>query len=207
MSVMRTIPRLALDTYLRAVRWPIDRATALLPGNGQGPAAGAKLAVDRVDAGVRAAAGRMIGDEELVEDATRRRAAADERERALRLRGQAEQTEQEAEQRQAQREEQAEQRRRQATRRASQRRQSTEQQTEQQKRRTKTAEQRRKQANAKATAQAKEQAQSRARRARLEALEEESEALETRDDALEASDEAQRLQKAAAQAKAERKGD
>ena len=57
----RTLPRTAVDGYLRLVRLPLDTAIGLLPGNGNGPAPAAKLAVDRADASVRAVVAKGSG--------------------------------------------------------------------------------------------------------------------------------------------------
>src|SRR4051812_11334453 len=80
--------RNAVDGYLKLVRLPIDAAVRFGLGNSE--------TVDRADAGIRALAGRIIGDQELIRDAERRRAAVDERERAALLRVEAEQRRQQA---------------------------------------------------------------------------------------------------------------
>ena len=83
---IRAIPRTAIGGSIKAMRLPLDIAVSLLPGNGAGPRPTAGLALDRIEAHVRDLAGVALGDEVLREDAARRRVAADERERALRLR-------------------------------------------------------------------------------------------------------------------------
>lgn len=75
-----------LDAYLRLVRRPVDLAVALLPGHRSGPAAAARITVDRADATIRALLGAVLGDAELTADARMRQYAADERQRALVLR-------------------------------------------------------------------------------------------------------------------------
>ena len=87
---LRPIPRTALDGSLRLARMPLDTALALLPGNGTGRAATAALALDRADATTRAVAGALLSDPVLTDDARQRLGAVDERERALRLRVEAE---------------------------------------------------------------------------------------------------------------------
>src|SRR3989442_1775457 len=82
---VRWIPRTAVDGYVRLARRPLDAALGLVDRNGAGT-----IAVDRVDATVRAIAGAALRDDRLREDATRRREAANERERALRLAAEAE---------------------------------------------------------------------------------------------------------------------
>src|SRR5204862_826084 len=90
---VRVIPRTAVRGYLKLVRTPVDSVIRLLPdGNGDGAKPTAQLAVDRADATVRSVAGSLLGDSVLREDGARRHQAARERERGLRLRGQAAQT-------------------------------------------------------------------------------------------------------------------
>src|SRR5919199_1894694 len=137
---LRSIPRTAVGGYIKAVRWPIDRTTRLLRRDGD--KSGAELAVDRADAAARGAAGTVLGDEELKQDASRRTKAADERERAQALSGAA-----------RARAEQAEEDREAKAKRARQ------------------AEQRRKRAAEKAAAERKEAVEEQAKRERLEALE------------------------------------
>jgi phosphate starvation-inducible protein PhoH len=182
---LRSIPRFALDQYLRAVKWPLDRAAGML---------GARTSVDRADATVRGLAGAALGDPELQQDAVRRHVATDERERAQRLRDTAEQISERSDAELQERERQAEVRKETAARGATQRKQRAAQ-----------AESRRKAANAKAEARAEEAVEKRAKRERLRTLEEKSAAVEKADDAVTARDEAQRLAGAAARAKSARK--
>src|SRR5215212_11848386 len=121
-----TIPRIALDTYLKAVKWPLDRAAHLIGRNGNGAANGAEIALDRADATVRGVAGAVLNDTELVQDAQLRRTAADERERAQRLRAKAEQISEQSDQELAQRKQQAEKRREQAAKTAAERKRQAE---------------------------------------------------------------------------------
>jgi hypothetical protein len=104
----RDIPRAAVDSYLRLVRWPVDTAVGLLPGDDQrGARPAAELTVDRADATLRGLAGRVLADAELRQDAARRRVAADERERALHLRAEAQRTQRQADDRLSERQESA----------------------------------------------------------------------------------------------------
>lgn len=89
--MIRKIQRAAVDTWLKASRMPLDRGAKLMGEE-------AEVAVDRADAEVRDAAGRLLFNDELREDARLRRAAAKERGEALRLRATAAETSQEAEQ-------------------------------------------------------------------------------------------------------------
>ena len=127
---LRTIPRTAFTSYLRLARVPIDAAIGALPGNREAR----KLSADRADAAVRSVAASVFGDSELREDARRRREAADERAKAIKLRGEAQRRGQQADAAVEQRHEQAQKRRKQADERAKERRQSAKQ-TEQQRER------------------------------------------------------------------------
>jgi hypothetical protein len=196
-----TIPRLALDTYLKAVKWPLDRAAGMLGGDGNG----AGIALDRADATVRGVAGAALNDPVLQQDAALRHTAADERARAQRLRDTAEQISEASEQELAEREDAAEKRRKQAAKTAQQRKQQAEKARKERERKAASAASARKAANAKASAKVEEQIEERAKKERLEAIEREAAALEEKSDALTAADEAQRLAEAAATAKAARK--
>src|SRR3954470_5050196 len=82
---LRTIPRAAVGGYIKALRWPVERA--LCPRRGA-----ASLTVDRAEAAAREVAGTALADDELKAEARARRSAADKREQAHDLREQAEQT-------------------------------------------------------------------------------------------------------------------
>src|SRR5947209_4929677 len=153
---MSFIPRTAVKGYLRIVRLPIDAAIGVLPGGDEGPRTGAKLVLDRADATARAIAGALLRDPALLEDAQRRRTAADERQRAIKLRGQAQRHSAEADSKLDQRQEQAERRRHQANQRATQRRERAAQGKDQRSRRAAQAEQRRTRASREAEQRAEE---------------------------------------------------
>src|SRR5919107_6175664 len=104
---LRTLPRLAVNGYLTAAKWPVERVARAV-GRGNGTTSGAELFVDRADAAVRDAIGRVTLDPELRQDAARRSAAADERERALRLRATAQQTKAQADEQLSEAQERAE---------------------------------------------------------------------------------------------------
>ena len=127
----RAIPRTAVEGYLRLVRVPLDGAISLLPGNGTGARPAAEVALDRLDATLRGAIANLLSDSALREDAERRRIAAQERKRALRLRAQADVKSEEADSRLEERQQQATEQQEQATQRAEVRRQmaAREQQT------------------------------------------------------------------------------
>src|SRR3954451_3962663 len=123
---LHTLPRLAVNGYLTAVKWPVDRVARLV-GGGNGTTSGPELFVDRADAAVRDAIGRATFDSELRADAARRSAAADERERALRLRAKAQERKAEADQHLTESQQRAEQQREQAAQREQEQRRNAEQ--------------------------------------------------------------------------------
>ena len=197
--------RTLIDGWMRLARWPVDRATGLLPGADHGPRASVTRAVDRADATVRGLVGTALRDDELVADARRRRIAADERSRAAELRAEAEAKRVEAARREERERTAAEERRAKARqeaqaeadavqRRRTTRKQAVAQTAAKQERVVEEAEQK-----------AKARVESKAKRQRLEVLEEKADALDTEHDALVASDEAERLRSAAAATKAARK--
>src|SRR4051812_17399894 len=103
--------RAVVDRSLKLLRLPADTATRFLPDGERGPRRPAMLAIDRVDATVRDAIGAILRDDTLRDDARRRRAAADERERAIALEVAAEATARDAERHRAEAHESAEERR------------------------------------------------------------------------------------------------
>lgn len=205
MNQVRTLGRAAVDRGLRIARMPINAATQLLP-DGRCPRDAAMLVVDRADASVRAIAGNLFNDETLRDDATRRRAAADERERALELHARAKEKARESDGQLAKDLDRAERLRIEAERDAEQARQAVAEKTA-------AAEARAKKAAAAEERSADQLLEARigaeekqAKRRRLEVLDEQADARDQESDALTASDDAQRLAEAAASAKAARKG-
>ena len=85
---IQTLPRTLVAGAIKVVRLPADLALAYTGDGAFATSAG--VAVDRVDAAVRGAAGTVLRDDQLRRDADRRREAAGERARALRLRTEAE---------------------------------------------------------------------------------------------------------------------
>ena len=86
---VRNVRRATIDRWLRLARLPFDTVAHLLPSD-HGSRNAAMLVIDRADASVRAAVGGILHDDDLRDDAFRRRTAADERERAIELRIEAE---------------------------------------------------------------------------------------------------------------------
>jgi hypothetical protein len=204
---LRVIPRSAVDGAVKLARLPVDIAVSLLPANGDGSRPALRIAVDRWEATLRQIAGYALRDDELRVDAVRRRAAADERARALRLRDTAERRRAEADEHLADRVEDAGKQRTAARSRAErQRTQASRRRTERTAAAART-ESKRKAANRKVRGQVEEAIEEEADEARLAQLEAEAKALEERERALAAQSEAQRLQdEATARKAARRKG-
>ena len=197
---LSTIPRAAVGGWLKVTTAPVDAALGVLGRED------AQVAVDRVDATVRALAGTALRDDELLADATARREAADERARALRLREEAALRAERGSEEADERRQKAATRRRSATQRARTERKRADEKREKATQRAAGTQQRRRAANDRAAADAEETIDARNRRARLESLDAEAGALGEREAALAARDEAERLAGAAAAAKARRKG-
>jgi hypothetical protein len=205
MIEVRNVRRAAIDRWLRVARLPFDTVAQLLPSD-RGPRNAAMLVIDRADASVRAAVGELLHDDDLRADAFRRRAAADERERAAELLVAAEEKKRVSDAELAQELDGAARLREEAAREAEMRAREADEERSQ----------RRHQARQTAAAQervvdevAEEQlatVEKQAKRERLNVLDEQAEALDAEADALVATDEAQRLRDAARAAKAARKG-
>lgn len=174
MTDLRSIPRTAVDAYLRVARLPFDLAARRRDGDGR-----AELVIDRVDASARAVASRLLRDDVMQEDARRRLLAVDERERASRLRAEAERTRVEV------------------TARA-------EHQRDEERARAERAETKRKQASRKAAAAREKVIDEQERAARLEQLDAETHAVAERERALGAEQRAEALGDAAVATKAAR---
>jgi colicin import membrane protein len=198
-----TVPRAVFTRYLGAVKWPLDTGLKVV-GRADSPAA---LALDRVDGTVRAVVGGLVGDRTLEQDGRRRLTAVDERTRAMRLRAEAELRRERADQEAAEAEERADRQRRAAAERAAETRERAEQHKATRRRQAAEAERKRKDASERAEQRVQESIEDRARRERLETLEQQAEALDKQDEALTSRDEAQRLAAAAGAAKAARKED
>jgi hypothetical protein len=195
----------ALDAYLRLLRRPVDAAVGLIPGPRTGPGAAARLTVDRFDASLRAVLGAALGDPELSEQARRRQAATDERERAVKLRQDANVAQERSDARLEERHEQASERREQAQSRAASRRRQAERSAQTRTRRARQTAGERLQASREQEKRTAERIETQADRERLPAVEEQAQALSEREAALEQADEARRVAQAAARVKGERK--
>jgi colicin import membrane protein len=197
---LTTIPRALVGGYVKVLRWPVDRALDVL-GRGGEP----KLAVDRAEAAARDVAGAALGDDELRRDAAQRRAATDEREEAVRLRAQAQETARRAERTASERKATAARRREQAAERAGAQQQTAERRRSTARRTAARTAQQRRAASQSAVAETEEQIDERAKRERLEQLDREQAALAEREVAVTAADEAARLRDEAGKVKASRK--
>jgi colicin import membrane protein len=200
-----TIGHRAVDGWLKLARLPVDTVARLLPNGDTGPRNAAMVAVDRFDATVRDTLGAVLRDDGLRADARRRRAAADQREQALKLRVQAAETSQAADARLRREQEAAEKARVQAEQAAERRLQDVSKDRAERERRVEDGARKQQQAVDRAHEQRLASADKRAKVERLEVLDDKEQALDTKADALTASDEAQRLRKAASTAKAARK--
>src|SRR5437588_29664 len=181
MSILRDIPRTAVDTWLKLVRVPVDRGVDRLPGNGTGARPAAKLAVDRADLAVRAVMARVLRDPVLLEDAARRQAAAEKRAEAQDLRAEAERRSEQADTRLQERERRATRQRRQADQQAEAKRKEAARKRNEKAERAAKAESARLQASRKAARRVDEAVDAQAPKARLETLEAQSEALQEKE--------------------------
>jgi hypothetical protein len=199
--MLRTISRNALTGGLTLARLPLDSAFRLAGDR----ATSAKLAVDRADAVIRTVFAAAFRDEVLADDAARRRQAANERERAVHLRSEAQERTARADERTQERRQQADERRRAAAEEAERKRdQAVKRRRAVKSRASKTAARRRESAE-KSAARSEEAIEARAKRERLETLDDKAKALDKRDEALTAADETRRLAEAAAAVKTQRK--
>lgn len=202
---VQVIPRTAVKGYLRLVRTPLEAVVGLMPGSDAGAKPAAKVAIDHVDATARVVAGTLLGDPVLREDGKRRRAAANERKRGLRLRGHAQETAEKADARVQEREQQARKQRQRARETAESRRRKADTRARKQKEEAAKAESRRREASREIAHEREQAIEEHAPREQLQAAEAKSEALREREKELTARDEARRLADAAGAVKAERK--
>jgi hypothetical protein len=204
---LQTIPRTAVDGYLKLLRLPADAvARAFRPKHAHdGETTGVELALDRAEATLRDVAGSVLHDPELRDDARRRRAAANERERALTLRAAAERRGQEADAELATRAKTAEQHREDAARREQEKKERADKKRATESRQLAEIESRRRATVNGQAKDAKDAVRDRSRRVRLDQLKTETKTLDEEKDAATARSEAQRLRRAASKTKAARK--
>jgi len=202
---VRSVGRTAIDRSLKVARFPFDAVTHLLPSD-RGPRNAALLVIDRADATVRAAVGGFLHDDDLLEDATRRRVAADERRRAIALRREAEAKQHGADAQMMQELDAAAQLREQAEREAQQRMEQADDDRARRQQRTREAAAARKREVEQERVEQRAAEEKQAKRERLDVLDDQARALDQETTALTAEDEAQRLRNATSAAKAERKG-
>jgi hypothetical protein len=154
---------------------------------------------------VRGLAGLALRDPVLQDEASRLSAAADERQRAERLRVAADKKAARLETEAKKERAAASKTRERAAEQADARRERIEEEKETRERQLAERESKKKKAVRSAEASVKESLDSEAKRARLAQLDDEAESLEQHQEALASKNEAQRLAKAAARAKEERK--
>lgn len=203
MMDLRVIPRTVIDGSIRLTRLPFDVAASLVEG--RDPVGPAHIAIDRTDASARELIGRLTGDRHLLEQAIRKRAAANKRGEALRLRNQADQDQVEAVGTIEHGRRQAEERREQAERTAQAREATAEKVAERQLSEVENEARRERSAVRKAEQAAEDRREKQERRARLQSLDEKESALSEKEEALTTREEAERLEETAASIKAERK--
>lgn len=200
--MLKDISRTAVDRYLKVVRKPID-AVLNRRDSDRSKALGARL--DRADAAARSVAGTALRDPQLKEDATNRRKAVEDRERAERLRGVATEHRQASQAEAEEVEEEAEQRKRRAAQAAERRKKAAQKRKEGAKKGAAKKTTQRKQAAKKEEAQTKSESAKQTKREQLQQLEAKEAALKKDEESLTAAAESQRLADAAAEAKAKRK--
>ncbi|MDQ1382391.1 MAG: hypothetical protein QOJ71_3110, partial [Actinomycetota bacterium] len=192
MIEVRNVSRIAVEGWFRVARVPFDAAAQLLP-RGRGSRNSALLLIDRADATARAAVGRLLRDDDLTEDAARRRIAADERVRAIQLRTVAEDAERAADARLADELDSAEQLRTRAESEAEARAREVDERRSEREQRAKQTEAAQERAAEQTRQKRRAAAEKKAKRERLEVLDDQAAALDREAEALTADDEAQRL--------------
>lgn len=202
---LSTIPKLAIMGSLKLARMPAD-GVLRLAGDSRS-ATSIKLALDRTEAFVRGVTGGLFSDDTLRYDAERRSEAAAERERALRLRSQAEARSTEADDKVSQRHEEADRRRKQAESSADRKRGQAKQRKDTKKSKAAKDADRRRDAAKRAAKRKQQEIDDRAKSTRLESAETKAEAHDEKEVALRAADEADRLRSEATAAKERRRSD
>ena len=201
---LKDITRTATGAYINAVKWPLSRAARVV-GRGNGKATGPEVLVERADAKARAVAGTVTGDEKLKAEARKKGAAADQRERAVKLRKQAAEAQTQVEKNASDTEAKAQERRQKAAADERKRKAQADKQREQTEMQAEEAAERRKKDAQEAKAKVDGLNEDKEQRERREVLAEKEKALSERDSALTAKDEAARLESAASRTKAQRK--
>ena len=201
----RVMGHQALDGWLKLARLPIDTITRLLPNGDTGPRNAAMLIVDRADAAVRDTIGGLLRSDALRQDAHRRRIAVDERERAMELRAEATAKSRQADARLQARTDTVAQQRAKAEEVAQDRLSEVSEMHDDRQQRVEETAAKQKRAVEQDEQQKRASADTRARRQRLDVLDDQADALDQQSDALTARDEAQRLRRVASTAKTTRK--
>jgi hypothetical protein len=198
-----TIPKTIVDQTLKLARAPLD--VALRPFGGSASSAG--QFVDRAEAGARSAAGTILADNELKEKGRASMLATSERERAARLRESAEVRQHEADQRQARIAEEARRAKAAAAEKEDRDRRNAEQRKKDRQSAARKTATKKKQKVAKTTAEKARANKKADNSAQLKKLKAKEKDIKAKEDAAAAEREAERLEKAAAAAKAARKKD
>jgi hypothetical protein len=199
----KSLPGKAVDGALKIARAPVDKLLDVAPENRATASLG--LAVDRTDAAVRGAAGTVLRDGGLSQDADMRRSATSERERALKLRGKAEEKVDTAEAEAEKKRNEVEARNQKAEADAKKKREQAKKQRDQKKAQAEKEEQQRKKAASEKAAEKKAKAAKASKADKLAQLEKKSDALEVKEAAVTAQAEARRLEGAASKTKEKRK--
>lgn len=200
---IQTLQTTAIDRYLRTVQAPIRMAAKLI--GGENTRQGSALFIDRADATVRRAVGRLLNNDELQADANARLAAAEERERAIELRAAADRKNAQADSEFTDAQREAEHKRVETKERAERQQAQIEKTKSEQEQRIEREERQRKAVVADAKTQADEALEIAEKKKRLDQLNSEAEALAAKEAALDTNEEAHRLKQSAAATKARRK--
>jgi hypothetical protein len=203
MMDLHVIPRTLIDRWIRTARLPVDVAVSLIEGSD--PVGPAHIAVDETDASARELLGRLTGDGDLLAEASQKRAAANKRRDALRLRREAADDQGKAVETIHSGRRRADARRQQAEKTAEAREAVAEKVAEQELHRVDEQVRKERSAVRNADKAASERRIKQERNAKLQTLEDKESALSEKEQALTTREEAERLEEAAASIKAERK--
>lgn len=203
-STLTTIPKVAVTSYLRVLRLPLDAVETVTHRNGDAEWPPA-LAFDAFEAQVKGILGSILRDDELVQEANRERIRIDQLRRAIALDAEAEMRRDQADSELAERREQAQNKAESAEDRAEQAEKRLKQEKQEAKREVQQKVTEKKQNVRKASSAREDRIADIEREAEAERIRAEREALADRKDALEATGDALKLDAAAASVKSRRK--